>query len=121
MTVRQVIERTDSLFPNIFTFTAKALWLKELDDRLYKEVISAYEEPCENRSSLYAAKPDTELLADERYFSMYLRYLVMQYDITNSDIEAYNNSSMLFNNEYMSFINAYNRTHRARDISINID
>lgn len=113
MTARKLIEKTDKLYPNVFPFGVKAMWLTEFDKRLSLEVISRYDENFSEIPS-YDENPDSVLLIPDDFSEVYIRYLTMQFDITSGETARYHNSSALYNGSYLSFINYYNRTHRVR-------
>lgn len=119
MTVKEAVEKTDALFPNVLPFLKKAAWLKELDMKVYSELLSFYEgqeknAPSENYS------PDTELLIKEPFSEIYIRYLCLQNDIVNGDTAGYKNNAALFNSAYLSFMNHFNRTHYVKRTNISI-
>ncbi|MBR3767929.1 MAG: hypothetical protein IKL10_06795 [Clostridia bacterium] len=121
MTVKEAIEKTDILYPNVFSFSQKALWLQELDGKVFAEFLSNYKDSIENFSGGYTLSPEKELLIPDLFSEIYQRYLIMQFDIRDSDITRYTNSASLFNTAYLSFMNYYNRTHTVKENSINID
>ncbi len=112
MTVREVIKKADEAYPNVFSFSQKAGWLEELDNRVFSEVFSRYEDSEEKFTGGYCEDDETELLIGKPYDDIYIRYLVMNFDIVNSDMVRYQNSAALFNSQYIAFGNFYNRTHR---------
>jgi len=64
---------------------------------------------------------DTELLIDELYSNTYVDYLLSKYDLYSREINAYNNSALVFNNEYQNYCAWYRRnnepiTRRVRGI-----
>lgn len=121
MTVREAIDKADLLYPNVFSFSEKADWLKELDMKVSAELFSRFPDfsdikDCEQER--YA--PDTRLLIEGPYENLYILFIVMKIDIVNSDTVRYGNSSALFNNEYLAFSNHYIRTHRMKSAEITL-
>ena len=118
MTVQDIINKSDELFPNVISFTTKALWLKELDGRIYSEFLSRYPEGTSPQGEY---TPLTELLVPDEFHEIYIRYLTMQQDILNGDMVRYQNSASLFNSSYLAFMNYYNRNHLISGSSINFE
>ena len=120
MTVKEVIEKNDEFFPNVLPFTAKALWLKELDSKIYSEFLYKFRQngkkPPEGEYL-----PSSVLLIPDEFCEVYLRYLTMQQDILNCDTVRYQNSASLFNSAFLSFMNYYNRTHQIDGCVIKIE
>lgn len=120
MTVREVINKTDEFFPNVLPFNTKALWLKELDSRVYREFLMNFSDnENEYRDEEYTAS--TVLLIPDAFSEVYIRYLTMQQDILNGDTVRYQNSALLFNSSYLAFMNFHNRTHSIVNKHINVD
>lgn len=118
MTVKEVIRKADSLYPNVFTFTQKALWLSELDSRVFAEICSRYDDSAEKMQDSYTENEEAVLLIGKPFEDIYIRYLVMNFDIVNSDIVRYQNSAALFNTMYTAFVNSYNRSHKFKKTKI---
>ena len=118
MTVKEAIDKTDSLFPNAFTYQQKASWIRELDLKVYYGFLSEYEGKSGEPSDTYCTDISTPLLIEEPFADIYTRYLAMQFDISGGDIAGYSNSAALFNSTYLAFMNYYNRNHRAKAFCI---
>jgi len=54
----------------------------------------------------------TKLLIDDIYANTYVDYLISKYDLYSREINAYNNSALVFNNEYQSFCAWYRRNNK---------
>ncbi len=120
MRVREIIEKADSLYPNIFPFVTKALWLSELDKKVCREFLDVYGDT----SAVFpedCTSPDRELVIEDTFSEIYLRYLFMQFDLTGENITGYQNQASLFNTAYLSFMNHYNRNHTIAARRIKID
>ena len=52
---------------------------------------------------------DTQLLIDDIYGNTYVDYLISKYDYYNREMNSYNNSALVFNTQYQSYINWYRR------------
>ena len=115
MTIAQAVARFDLLYPNAFPYTEKRGWLSALDGMAYSDIISLYKGAPEGFSGYGQEEAgDTELLIGFPYDDLYIKYMCMQGDITNSDIGRYNNSAALFSFEFSRFAAAYNRTHELK-------
>lgn len=121
MTVREAIDKADLLYPNVFSFSEKAEWLRELDMKLSAELFSRYPDHKDSEKETSGQyTPDTRLLIEGPYENLYILFIVMKTDIVNSDTVRYQNSSALFNNEYLAFSNHYNRTHMIKSAGITL-
>lgn len=120
MTVSCLIERTDALFPNVFPFPMKVRWLLELDKRINSELLSLYGAGAE-LSQEEETSHGRELLLGEEQADLYISYLTMKMELHSGNITGYVNCASLFNSAYLSFMQFYNRTHKARETKINID
>lgn len=118
MTVKEAIEKTDELYPNVFSFPQKVFFLEQLDAKVCYEFLCKYEDGPSSFKGNYLADTSAELLIGKPYEDIYIKYLVMQFDILNSDMGRYQNSSALFNREYLDFICFYNRNHRISPVRI---
>lgn len=88
----------------------KYLWLQDLEDLIYKEIILTHEDP----GSLPAAvnEGDRELLCEDPYSEVYIHYMNMQNDLLLRDTYSYANSSAAFYAVYGAYADYYNRTHQ---------
>lgn len=111
MTISQAIELCDQQKPNAYTDEDKIHWLSKLDGMIFDEVISRHEGAPEAFNGYTAADYSTELLADDAYSDMYVKWLFAQVDFANAEIARYNNSIGMFNALYASFAASYNRRH----------
>lgn len=118
MKIREAIERVDSVKPNAYSNSDKTMWLSELDGRILKEVILTHDGAEEESTyakvlSGYSYINDSEesLLVSAPYSDIYIKWLTMQIDYANADINRYNNSLSAFERSYSDFVNYYNRTH----------
>lgn len=126
MKISECIEFVDRVKPNYYELEDKMKLLNDLDGRILKEIIKTHEYEIETEEIVDGevvkvthtaddiAWPHTdieeELFAEEPYANLYIYYLKAQIDLLNEEIEKYNNDIALFNVEYVSFSNFYNRT-----------
>ena len=120
MRVSQLIERADALFPNVFPFPMKVRWLFSLDKKISSELLSLYGAEAE-LSREDEGNADRELLLDEEFSEAYISFLTMKMELHSGNITGYVNAASLYNSAYLSFMQHFNRTHRARSAKINID
>ena len=112
MTIKEIIDKTDTLKPNQYSAADKMDWLSDLDGRVMKEVILRHEYVGEMPEFSRYTDPSAELLVGEPYLDLYLYYLLAQIDFYNAEYGRYNNSSAAFNQAYSDFSRNYHRTHR---------
>lgn len=120
ITVKDVINRVDSLYPNVHPFSLKASWVYELDRRMYNDIFSRFESPPEMPSVSYDRDTDAVLLADRDFICLYAQHILVQSDLASGDAESYANDSVLFNKFYKIFMEYINRTHKARRTEISL-
>lgn len=113
MTVQQVLEQCDNLKPNSYDTAQKLRWLSECEGQLWDEIILTHEDKPEKEfAGITEATPaDYELVAPDRYASLYYLYLHMKIDQANNDNNRYQNSAAAFSAQYTSFSAWYNRIH----------
>lgn len=113
MTIAEVISKVDALKPNTYSIAEKVAWLTSLDARISTQIISEHDGGDNLWFGGYDSELDleTELLAHTPYDEMYLWWLEAMIDYHNNEDERYNNSIMMFNNDYESYKKHYTRTH----------
>ncbi len=119
MTVSYLIEKADALFPNVYPFPAKADWLFEFDKKLHGEFLSRYGEAAAPDSGAKRL-PERELLLSEEFSGVYINFIIMLMELYSGNVTGYRNRASLFNSEYLSFMNSYNRTHLIPPVKINV-
>ena len=55
--------------------------------------------------------PSQPLLVDDTYANLYVDYLISKYDLYNRETQSYNNSALVFNNQYTNYVAWYRRNH----------
>lgn len=113
MTIQEAIDRIDSLKPNKFKVEQKIAWLSELDGMIFQELMSTHQNPPVTAFDGYedCTAMDTQLLAPFPYTEVYQHYLAMQMDLSNAELQKYQNDKTLFNSVYMTLSDYYTRTH----------
>ena len=120
MTVKALLDRADTIFPNVCPFALKSFWLYELDKQIYTDFLEPYgifADPESEDSSC----ADRELLIADGFSGVYLYYVFMQLELMSGNITGYQNQAGLFNRAYMSFMNFFNRNHTIPSRKIIID
>lgn len=112
MTIDQAIEICDRQKPNGYTMEDKIHWLSNLDQMIFDEIIERHEGGPEKFEG-YAdnVNGSTELLADNAYADMYVKWLFAQIDFANAELARYNNSMAMFNALYEAYAKSYTRKH----------
>ena len=113
MTISEAISKADALIPNTYAPEDKIRWLSALDSRVKAQIIDTHQQS--NPVYFYGYNGvmdlETELLVQEPYDEMYLRWLEAQIHYHNSEDERYNNAIILFNNAYEGYKKHYTRNH----------
>lgn len=113
ITAGEVISLVDDLHPNSYEETKKEQWLRVADALVYESVIKphlGWEEWMKPEEKNYS-NPKTALYAPRMYADIYRWYLEAQMDLSNREIEHYNNDIMLYNTVFEEFENWYRRNH----------
>lgn len=112
MTIDQAIDICDRQKPNGYTMEDKIHWLSNLDQMIFDEIIERHEGGPEKFEG-YAdnVNGSTELLADNAYADMYVKWLFAQIDFANAELARYNNSMAMFNALYEAYAKSYTRKH----------
>lgn len=137
MTIKEAIDKVDTLCPNQYSEEIKVDWLSRLDYQIFNDIILTHEihhppffpkkiMPTENALNLpertiYLRKPELKpysvenmavpLLVKFPYDELYIHYLQMKIDEANKETEQYNNSAVLFGSYYENFTKHYNEEH----------
>lgn len=107
MTIREAITQTDKLLVNAIDDETKLKWLKDIEEKIYKEVVltHAFKVPNTNFDN-----DDNTLIAPSPYDNLYISYLMAKIFEYTFETVRYNNAMVIFNQEYQEFCNFYNRT-----------
>lgn len=115
MKIFEAIEICDRQKPNGYSREDKIHWLSKLDGMIWERVISQHEGGPEKFEGYTPDTDDgTELLADDMYADMYVKWLFAQIDFANAEIPRYNNSVSMFNAIFGEYSKAYTRQHMPR-------
>ena len=115
MTIEQAIDICDRQKPNGYTAEDKIHWLSKLDQMIFDEIVSRHEGGPDHFDGYREdADGETQLMADDAYADMYVKWLFAQIDFANAEIARYNNSMAMFNALYDGFAKSYTRRHMPR-------
>lgn len=119
MTIAEAMNATEQSRPGAATDEEKLLFLCELEQRIYDELIATHEGG-EGAPRRYDAATDvnTVLFAPVGYDALYLRYLESRIDYAMGEIARYNVSAAAFNEAFSAFATHYHRTHLPRTHAI---
>lgn len=113
MTVIEAINRVDECKPNTYTLDMKIAWLRKLDWMVKRLIVDTHEGSDKVTYTGYT-EDDTEkeLLAPEPFDEMYIKWLIAQIDLANTELDYYNASITLFQAEWDAYESYYNGMHR---------
>lgn len=113
MTVREAIDRADTLRPNMVSESEKRVWLAQLDGAMRRQIHGQHEQADES-SSAGADKNQEDgavLLVQEPYTGIYSYWLMAQIDLALGELTRYNNDMMLYNMALTEYAVDYKRSH----------
>ena len=112
MTIEKAIDICDRQKPNGYTTEDKLHWLGKLDQMIFDEIVSRHEGGPDAFAGYGENTPlETELMAEDAYADMYVKWLFAQIDFANAEISRYNNSVSMFNSLYDAYAKSYTRKH----------
>lgn len=112
MTLREAIDRTDSLKHNTYTNAEKVDWLNRLEGLIKTQIFDTHEgETLHFDGYDEATDMDMELLVEAPYDEIYIHWLESKIDYYNGEIARYNNSAMMYQAAYDAYQRYYNRNH----------
>ena len=121
MTVKEAIDKTDAMLPNVCPYAKKVSWLYELDRRTEEDFLSYFTDNERHVEGTYGGSPDTELLIPDPFSEVYTYFLSLKTALSEGDMGAYSDYSQLVAASFLSFKNHYIRRHNAVDIRINMN
>lgn len=113
MTVGQVMEQFHRLFPHQYPDQTLLGWLSELEGQAIGDIFLTR---CDNPAPAHwcgygCGDRDRTLLIPAPYDGVYLDWLKSKVDYWNGDSAGYHDSYSAFNNAYLSFGDAWRRSH----------
>lgn len=118
MKILEAITQLQSVKPNQYDDETHIRWLSDLDGLIFNEIIRWHEGTDEVKHGPYSTEDlDTELMVQEPYADVYIKYLAAQVDFFNAEVARYNNSMIMFNVALSTYADWYNRTHQPKQDS----
>lgn len=115
MTLREVMLRIEKDRPGESDRDEMRRWLSQLDGKWLTEIIDTHEdgeELTEKGIPAYDYTNDSDtLLIAAPYDEVYIHFLYSKIDYRLGEIDRYNNSAALFNQDWLEAVKAYNRAH----------
>ena len=108
MKIREVITQVDDLYANAFSEEDKIQWLKKIEEKIYKEIVLTHNHTVEMTDF---DDDNNELIAPAPYDSLYINYIIAKIHQYTNETVRYNNSMIIFNQEYQEFANYWNRKY----------
>lgn len=114
MTIEEVLAEIEEIKPNAYDNNMLITWLSELDGRIFEDVVKTHHREIDDTMPYFEPYTNTsqELLVKFPHTDIYRNYLSAMIDYSNGETDRYQNSMLVFNSAYTSFVNDYNRTHR---------
>lgn len=112
MTIAEVLEQVEEVYPNEVSQKLQIQWLANLDRQITAEIVdnhevdSDYEEP-----DFSDYDYDTELIVPDMYSDVYIAYLRMKIAEALVESDRYAFAQGIYNDYYITFVQWYNRTH----------
>lgn len=119
MTIQAMIDRVDTLKPNMYPYHQKVAWLSDLDGKVWQEIVQEHEWMPTGIS--YAGydqetEPDVELLVPDAYADVYEHYLMAMMDNANRETSEYMKHMMMFNASWQTLIDYWNRKYMPKQV-----
>ena len=114
MNLQKALDLTDEMRPNMMERNTKILFLTEIEQILFREILMKHEhDEDEEELPQYDADtdPGTELLAPDPYSMLYVYWLMTKIDSQNLEFDKYNNDRSMFENAYANFSDYWTREH----------
>lgn len=115
MTVKECIDKVDSVKPNQYSIEEKVDWLSFLDRKIIEDVLKTHEDydPKYDTFPGYSAdKLADGMIVEAPYDSIYVAFLKMKIDEENGETTRYNNSATLYNSYLTEYKKHYNKHHK---------
>lgn len=106
MTVRELLDYVDGVYPSQYTDSEKIKWLNEAEEQIFNYLLQ-FDKDIE--WSPYDASSDDELLIDEP--GIYALYISSMSDFANGEFARYNNKAILYQAKMDDWKSAYIRAN----------
>ena len=114
MTIKECIDRVDSVKPNQYSIEDKVRWLSFIDHTIINDVLKThegYDQKYDEFDGYTEDRLSDGLIVEAPYDSLYEAYLKMKIDEENGETARYNNSATMFNSYMTSYKKYYNKHH----------
>ena len=113
MTIREAIDKLDSLVINTYTQADKIEWLSRLETEIKQEIIDTHESSKRFVFSGYDedTSEDTELIVPAPYDDVYLKWMEAQIHYYNGENNKFNSAMMMYRAALDAFASYYHRYH----------
>lgn len=112
MKLEEAMNQCDNLKPNQYQIADKVRWLNDIESQIKKEIIDTHANTEQIEFTEYEMDDlNAELLVTPPYSDLYIKYLMAQIDFCNGEMARYNNSALMFNIAYQSFLIYYHNNH----------
>lgn len=112
MTLAGLLAMVDEIRPNEYSTEIKTMWANEIEQMVYRNVLSRCLFPPDQPEQLnYAENPEQVLVVPDEFGDVYTGYLYTKIDFANGEIERYNNDAMMFGAAFDEYAKWYRRTH----------
>lgn len=118
MTVRELLTTIDQLRPNAFTDGEKIRMLNTVEGRIYKDILSGYEEEAPVFVPFAEGQEERELAVPVPFTDVYVYYLASMMDFYNGDSGRYNDSMAMYNQAWEELQAYYLRTHTPKQTNL---
>lgn len=119
MTISDAILEIGRLKPHQYPEETIIRWLSDLDGKVAEDILRGSDS--EPEAGVLPYRPEDRLrtlLIPFPHEDVYVKWLMAQIDYANADFERYNNSMMMFQNQYESFVDAFTRAHPKKPVYI---
>lgn len=115
MTIKELLDRVNTLRPNSYSDAELITWLNRVERRIWQGLVETHERPEGLPESFTAYDTETDestvLLAPPEHEEVYQHYLISQVDLYNMEQGHYNNSAMLYNAAWDELAAWWNRSY----------
>ncbi|MGN0134959.1 MAG: hypothetical protein ACI4AO_09545 [Anaerotignum sp.] len=118
MTARELLTTIDQMRPNAFTDGEKLHFLNTIEGRIYTEILNRAEGNDLTFIPFQEGEEEKELIVQIPYTYIYIYYLAAMIDFYNGDSDRYNDTMVLFNQEWEDYAAYYRQTHKPKQTNL---
>ena len=108
ITLLDVIEKCDTLKPNVYSQSQKRDWVYNLELQIREFALLYTNEEADN---LFLNQENATLSLGNQWSDIYVYYLLSMIDLANCDVVMYNNNTAMFNELLKSWQKKFRREH----------